>query len=259
MDLGKYLERIGATDSAVGRTADSLSGLQTLHLLSIPFENLDIHWNRKIRLDEAAFFGKIVESGRGGFCYELNGLFAHLLREIGFEVRLVSARVAIKEGGYGPPFDHLALIVQTEDGERLVDVGFGDFSAAPLKFRENIEQLDANGVFRLTREQGDTMIVWQKNGELWERCYMIDPKPRRLSEFGGMCEYHQTSPNSHFTRGRLCSQMLEDGRKTLTEGRFVTSRNGHRTETAFDAATGFDDFLRREFGIAKPAAEGRNS
>lgn len=251
MDVERYLRRIGAEDFPIEKDSVTLARLQKLHLLAIPFENLDIHWKRKIRLDESEFYRKIVDSGRGGFCYELNGLFAWLLREIGFEVRLVSARVAIKEGGYGPPFDHLALIVDAEDGERLVDVGFGDFSAAPLRFRENLEQLDANGVFRLTREGADALLVTQKAGDEWERCYLIDAKPRRLSEFAGMCEYHQTSPNSHFTRGRLCSQMLDNGRKTLTEGRLTITSNGQRSETAFDAKKDFESLLSSEFGISR--------
>ena len=81
------------------------------HLLAVPFENLDIHLGRPISLDQDALFGKIVTRRRGGFCYELNGLFALLLRELGFEVTLLSAGVARADGGFGPEFDHLTLLV----------------------------------------------------------------------------------------------------------------------------------------------------
>src|SRR5467141_2221875 len=104
MDTEAYLERIGYR----GPTRPSLNvlrGLHRRHLLSIPFENLDIQLHRPIILSEAAFHDKIIKHHHGGFCYELNGLFANLLEEMGFKVSMLSARVARKSGGFSPDFD----------------------------------------------------------------------------------------------------------------------------------------------------------
>jgi N-hydroxyarylamine O-acetyltransferase len=109
-DLPAYLQRLNYTGPLTS-SAETLRALHQAHLLAVPFENLDIPLGRPIIPEEAALFRKIVEEGRGGFCYELNGLFAALLRELGFKVTLLSARVARAEGGFGPEFDHLTLLV----------------------------------------------------------------------------------------------------------------------------------------------------
>src|SRR5215213_6707253 len=135
MDVQAYLRRINYRGE-LAPTVATLRELHRAHLLAVPFENLDIHLGRAILLDQDALFDKIVTRRRGGFCYELNGLFALLLRELGFEVTLLSAGVARAGGGFGPEFDHLTLLVKVPSAEAmalylpsaswLADVGFGD-------------------------------------------------------------------------------------------------------------------------------------
>src|SRR3989442_6922162 len=111
MDTEAYLERIGNR----GPTRPSSRVLRRLHrrhLLSIPFENLDIHLHKPIILNEAALYDKIVKHRRGGFCYELNGSFASLLKKLGFKVSMLSAQRATKCGGFSPDFDHMTLLAQ---------------------------------------------------------------------------------------------------------------------------------------------------
>ena len=115
MDVDAYLHRINYRGS-LAATAQTLRDLQTAHLLTVPFENLSIHSGELIILDDDALFEKIVLRRRGGFCYELNGLFAALLRELGFEVVMLSAGAANAQGIYGPDFDHMSLLV-TVHGE----------------------------------------------------------------------------------------------------------------------------------------------
>jgi len=114
--IDAYLSRIGYT-GAREPTLAVLRALHVRHLLAVPFENLDIHWKRPIVVDTERFLRKIVDERRGGFCYELNGAFAWLLRQFGFDVSLLSGRVPTADGGLGPPFDHMALLV-TIDGKR---------------------------------------------------------------------------------------------------------------------------------------------
>jgi len=125
VDVAAYLHRIHYR-GPLAPTAETLRALHLAHHLAVPFENLDIHLGQPIILDEARFYDKIVRRRRGGFCYELNGLFAALLRELGFDVTTLSARVIDTQPGMiGPEFDHLVLLVQLEE-RWLADVGFGD-------------------------------------------------------------------------------------------------------------------------------------
>src|ERR1051326_4663048 len=103
--VAEYLERIGY-DGPLDAGVDTLRRLHHAHLLAVPFENLDIHGGRPIVLERDALFDKIVRRRRGGFCYELNGLFAWLLANLGFRVTLLSAGVARERGGFGPGVAH---------------------------------------------------------------------------------------------------------------------------------------------------------
>src|ERR1043166_851204 len=164
MDVARYLARIGY-EGEVAPTAEVLRALHRRHLLSVPFENLDIHRKRAIAIDDDAFFRKVVDERRGGFCYELNGAFGNLLRAIGFDVANVSARpgsAAIQS--CGPEFDHLALIVPI-DGERwLADVGFGDSFLEPLRVDERGDQ---DGFHIEERGGGELLLVGKQNEYLF--------------------------------------------------------------------------------------------
>lgn len=249
MDVAAYLERIGYRGT-LEPTVATLRGLHRAHMLAVPFENLDIHGARRhISLDADALFAKVVGQRRGGFCYELNGLFGALLRTLGFDVQLLSGRV-LSGTREGPEFDHLLLLV-TIDGERWVaDVGFGDSSLEPLRLEDEGPQGCPMGAWKLTRE-GTTWAMWGlgPNGQ-WVERYRFSLTPHSLAEFAEMCEYHQTSPESPFTRNRLCSLPTANGkgRVTLSGNRLTVVTSGHRTiqrvdETAFAAA------LHEHFGF----------
>ncbi len=140
-----YLRRIGVTDP-VPSDVQGLFLLHRAHQMTVPFENLSIHLSEQISLAEADLVAKVVTARRGGFCYELNGLFALLLEALGAEVTRVAARV-YGDGGLGPPFDHLALVVRPADGSGpwLADVGFGSHAVYPLRLDERAEQDDPAG------------------------------------------------------------------------------------------------------------------
>ena len=110
-------------------------------MLSIPFENLDIHIGRPIILSEDAFYEKIIEHRQGGFCYELNGPFAGLLTSLGFKVSMLSAPVAGKNDGFTPEFDHMILLVTMKD-RWVADVGFGDPFTEPKRLDYSGPQTD---------------------------------------------------------------------------------------------------------------------
>ncbi len=125
MNVDEYLKRIDYTGS-LRVDAETLRNLQLAHLRNVPFENLSIHAGEPIVLNDEALFTKIVSNRRGGFCYELNGLFSWLLRTLGFDVCMLAAEVANREGGFGPEFDHMALMVNL-DGALVSGCGFRRF------------------------------------------------------------------------------------------------------------------------------------
>ncbi len=251
MNKENYLERIGIEKTQFTTNLENLNILQKQHLLRVPFENLDIHWKRRITLDTERFYEKIVGEKRGGFCYELNGLFCELLNELGFESKIISARVS-KDEGFGTEYDHLAILTKIDYKIFLVDVGFGDFTAEPLEFILNVEQQDSNGTFLIKKFDKDYFEVAKKVGEEWQSEYIFKNLACDLAEFSEMCNFHQNSPESHFTQGKICSVMTENGRKTLTDKKFLETNGGVKNETQIDSEEDFDEILLREFRINKP-------
>ncbi len=253
MNIETYLQRIGYVGDR-RPNADTLRDLQLAHMLTVPFENLDIYLGRQIVLDLPLLHDKIVERRRGGFCYELNGLFAWLLQEMGFSVTLLSASVARSNGGFGPEFDHLTLLVgihsQVEDGKRwLVDVGFGDSFMQPLIFDGSDLQAHGRNLYRLV-EDGDYRVLRQKDGEsLWADQYRFGVTSRAFDDFEAMCHYHQSSPQSSFTQKRLCTLATSTGRFTLSDDRFIVSEHGLRTERLLKGEEDFLETLREKFKI----------
>ena len=219
------------------------------HLLSIPFENLDIHLGRPIILSEDAFYEKIITHKRGGFCYELNGSFAALLRSLGFKVRMLSARVASRDGGFSPEFDHMALLITMKD-RWLADVGFGDSFTEPKRLDYSGPQSDNGRVYRVSRGAGGRLLCrWDREKNLWEPQYMLSLRPRRLKDFVRRCSYQQTSPNSHFKKGRVCTLLTRNGRVTLTDTKLIVTGGHRRIERPVKTGGEFDRLLRKWFGV----------
>lgn len=253
MNVQAYLDRIGY-QGPLAPTAGTLRALQLAHLRAVPFENLSIHAGQPIVLDGDALFEKVVARRRGGFCYELNGLFAGLLRALGFEVVQLSAGVARRDGTFGPDFDHMALLVRFSEGrpdERwLVDVGFGDSFLEPLRLDETGEQVQGGRAYRID-EDGAHRVLLQRQGAEgpWEPQYRFTLQPRELPEYTEMCRYHQTSPQSHFTQKRVCSLATADGRVTLSDLRLITTRGGVREERMLGNEDEHAAALRELFGV----------
>jgi N-hydroxyarylamine O-acetyltransferase len=246
MNLFAYFSRIGYTGPRDPSLA-TLSALHRAHLFAVPFENLDIHLGRRIDLDEEAIFEKIVARRRGGFCYEQNGLFAAVLRALGFEVTLLEARVSRGDGTFGIRFDHLTLVVQLAD-RWLADVGFGDSFLDPLRLDDPGDQTQENGTFRV-RHDGTQGVYARRVDGAWRDEYQFFLTPRQLADFAPGCHYHQTSPLSSFTRKRVCSLAAPEGRITLSDRKLITTRNGQRDERDLPDEDAFHAALREHFGI----------
>jgi N-hydroxyarylamine O-acetyltransferase len=244
-----YLDRIRYKGPTTPN-AETLRSLHRAHMFTVPFENLDIGLGRKITCDENHFLHKIVDERRGGFCYEMNGAFAALLRELGFQVTLLSARVSGGDGNYGLEFDHLTLRVELEQ-DWLADVGFGDSFVDPLRLEPSLEQEQFGRRYRITSGKNRFHLEAHAD-DAWKQQYEFTLHPRELSEFAGMCHYHQTSPDSHFTRKRICSLATPEGRITLTGDKLIETRNGVREEWVLQGDEEWRAVLRDRFGVSLP-------
>ena len=220
MNPAPYLERL---DCAAPERADApaLRRLHLAHLQRVPFENLDIHLKQPIRLELPHLYDKIVGRRRGGFCYELNGLFAWLLGTLGFQVELLSARVYGPQG-LGREFDHLTLRVRT-DGDWLADVGFGDSFLEPLPLEPGLEVVQRGTRYRLSQAGDQWTLHQQHPGGEWTPQYLFTLRPYQLEDFAPVCHFHQTDPASPFTRKRVCTWATPEGRLTLSEDRLITT------------------------------------
>lgn len=245
MEIRDYLKRIHY-EGSLEPTLETLRGLHEAHMLTVPFENLDIHLGRKIQLDEATILNKIIEQRRGGFCYELNGAFAWLLRSLGFQLNMLSAGVANRRTGFGPEYDHMTLLVHLDE-DWLADVGFGDSFRQPLLKQNALAQPQDSGTYRLQRKQ----IYWivQREEQEWKPQYRFTLQPHELGDYEEMCEYQQTSPNSHFTRQRVCTIATPDGRVTLSDQRLITTTHGKKTERELSDQKEYDAALAEYFGV----------
>ena len=273
MQLPEYLARIGYSGE-VTPTVAALRNLHRRHMFSVPFENLDIPLHREIVLDLEHIYDKIVRHHRGGFCYEQNAIFAWALRVIGFQADMLSAGVARPDGSYSPDFDHMCLLVRVpesgksgrepEEGDAswLADVGFGDSFVEPIPFLLDHIHRERGWEYQITRD-GDGYLLRRRstvsNSEAnrakadWKHQYRFTLPPRQLSDYSQMCNYHQTSPLSHFTQNRICSRATPDGRVTLsgTAGgtTLIVTENGTRTDTPVESPADFERLLKQHFGI----------
>ena len=258
LDARRYLQRIGDCGDLTPTLA-TLRRLHQNHLRTVPFETLDIHRNRPLSLEPPRLFEKIVEKRRGGFCYELNGLFALLLEDLGFHVTRLSGRVIDKEGSPGPEFDHLTLMVRIESRDWLADVGFGESFTEPIPMdggsgkgeRDVVESnvVESNVVVFCVVECGSHFELRHRPLEGDEKVlYTFTTIARHLRDFEEMCRFHQSS-RSPFAKESVCSRLTSLGRITLRGQLLIETRGESRTETDLGSEAERDRALRERFGI----------
>jgi N-hydroxyarylamine O-acetyltransferase len=207
MHLSGYLRRIGFNGEP-RPDLRTLRRIHRLHLESIPYENLDVQLGRKVGLDLDAIYGKLVTARRGGWCYEMNGLFAWALERIGFKVTRLAGAVLRDKVGDTSIGSHLALCVHLDDCY-LADVGFGDGLIEPVLLGEGSFRQDAFD-FRLERlDESWWRFHNQPHGGAPSFDFRLSEAPQeRLAE---RCEWLQSSPESLFVQNAVC-QRYADGR-----------------------------------------------
>lgn len=229
MDVDALLDRIGAKPPAAP-TGAALTALHRAYALTMPSEDYDIHLGVPVSLQLDDIADKMIRRRRGGYCYELNGLFAGLLRELGFDVTLFSAFTIDEKGTHGPDFDHLRLLVDTFDGLFLADCGNGGSWIDPVPLRTGV-----HGHVRLQRD-GDLWWTSERRRDgSWEPGWAWYPRPRELPEFAERSRYHEHDPNSYFVARRFAVLPTPNGRISLLNGVFSEIDHGVRIDTTVDA------------------------
>ena len=251
MDVDAYLERIGY-DGPREPGEETLVALHRAHMLAVPFENLDIHLGIANVLDPARVFDKVVTRRRGGWCYELNGMFALLLEHLGFAVTRYSAAVVLVDPP-SPDFAHLTLRVDL-DRPWLADVGFGASFTRPLRFDDEGDQERDGNVYRLAQGRDGRMVLHENGGPQ----YAFALEPRAMEEFAEMCVLQQTTPGSHFLDAPICSRATEEGRESLSGMRLITTTKDGRSERELASEEERTAVLRDVFGIDLGAARLRD-
>ena len=258
IDLAAYFERIGFSGPA--RPAPTLDTLRALHLLhpqTIPFENLDVLIGRPVRLDLESVQRKLVESRRGGYCYEHNLLFRSVLQTLGFRVRSFAGRVLWgRDAPEMPARTHMLLLVDLDEGTFLTDVGFGGMTlSAPLALQTGLEQITPHGAFRLDDAGGEppAYILQALVNGAWTRVYRFDIDPQYDADYEMTNYFVSAYPQSIFLHNLLAARLAPGKRFGLFNRRFSAhdEREGsdHRE---LDSVADLRRVLENELGIRLP-------
>jgi len=252
--LSKYFRRIGYTGTSKPNV-DVLNSVLRHHVFAIPFENLDVQLGRPVTTDIDAAYEKIVISGRGGWCYEQNGLFGWALEEAGFGVTRVAAAVMRQDRGHSADANHLCLLVDVpgSDVRYLADVGFGGsmIEAIPL-----IEAEHEQAPFRigLKRLSGNTWRFWEDDGD-GEFSYDFSGGAADESALSHKCKFLQSDPASGFVLNLVLQARTAHEHKTL-RGRVLKVRTAAGTESRIlGSADELLDVLSNHFGLNMPEIE----
>lgn len=247
MDLDAYFRRIGYSGPR-DATLGNLRAMQRAHFYNVPFENLDIARGRRIQVDEAVNFTKVVGERRGGFCLELTGLFARVLRQLGYRVDVLAARVMTPDGQLSYPASHMTSVVHLDE-PWIVDVGFGGRIAGPLRLADRGVQ-EFEGRKHTVANDGDHWLVTVNEAGNGSMTYLFTLEPREWSYFSAVCEWLQTSPDSRFTGGDIVSLARPDGRATIGGGRLIVTEGEQRQERDIASPEDERGLLKEMFGLS---------
>jgi len=251
MHVDAYLHRIGLMDRPKA-DLEGLAALHRAHLLAIPYENLDVALGRPVSIERAPIFEKMVTRRRGGWCYEMNGLFGWALAELGFKVTRSAGAVMREVSGDNAIGNHLVLKVELREGTYLADVGFGDGPLDPIRVAPGAFA-SHDFEFALSRAPHGW---WRLHNHKWGGAPSFDFNlaPADESLLAKKCEWLQTAPDSVFVQNTVCQRHTADGLAIL-RGRVLRALTpaGHAGRLITDA----DDYvavLDKVFGLHLPDA-----
>ena len=254
-DLNRYLARIGY-EAAAKPDLETLTALHSAHVDKIPFEGMDPLLGRPVNLDLASLQAKLIDSPRGGYCFEQNAVFKAALEEIGFNVTSLGGRVRWMSPPDEPlgPRTHMLLKVDLPEGSYLADVGFGAFLLdKPLRFETDVEQTTSMGSFLLKRaDRMFTLSAQQPDGH--RPMYAFDLEPQIAADYELGNWFAATNPKAPFIHVLIMERVGADKRYKLINRHYaIESRDGEITQEAdIDDAGEFGRILKDVFGVTPP-------
>jgi len=213
MNTNNYLKRLDCKNNEIV-SLENLRSLQKQHLLTIPFENLSLMTKNKVEMNLEKIFNKIINEHRGGFCFELNQLFAWLLKALGYELKLVACRVfGVSTKTYTPWYSHIAIVVKLNEKEYLVDVGFSSACRFPIELVPDRIQKDLIGRIKInsansdeTGMQNSFTLLRCEVADLnqWTPMYQFSMDAKQISDFEEMLEWVQSPACPRFFNRSIC-------------------------------------------------------
>lgn len=257
IDLDAYFARVGY-DGPRDNSLATLRRLHELHPRAIPFENLDPLLNRPVKLDPASLQAKLVDGGRGGYCFEHNTLFADVLRQLGYPVTEATARVRWAAPPDEPlPRTHCLLFVEAEGERYLADVGFGgNVLTAPLHLSSREAQTTPHEMFRLV-EENERLVQEAKLKDDWEPLYAFDFSETHPVDFELGSWFTSTHPESIFVKGLMGARAESGKRYALRDNQLAVHSMGGGTEkTILKSAGEMRDALTDLFNLRLDQLDG---
>ena len=245
--LEAYFKRIDYQGEAKPNLA-TVTALMRRQLLSVPFENLDIQDGKIISLNPNDIVQKILHQQRGGYCYEVNGLFAMALAALSIPYFFIAARPITH--GARKPKTHMALVAKLQGEKWLCDLGFGGYGIrAPMRLSALDLEVNQDGeLFMLSLDQENELILKMHNKLAWEELYGFDLTPQNWADFAPANYFNSTHPDSIFTRKLLVAICTPTGRKIAFGNRFKKIENGQESKQLLSAENR-SQILREEFGL----------
>ncbi|MCG8565908.1 MAG: arylamine N-acetyltransferase [Desulfobacterales bacterium] len=249
-DCEAYFKRIGYTGSTAP-TLETLRGIHHAQLYTIPFENFDILMGLGISLDSHHIFKKLVRQNRGGYCFELSGLFFDALTHLGFTLRPLLARVHKTDTPTGR--GHRIECITLEGKEWIADVGHGaDTPRCPLPLEMDTETSHGGLTFRLKADPVFNTMVQVKKENQWENLYSFDRTHVCQGDIDYGNHYTATHPDSIFTQFRVAVLPVEGGNITLFDTALKQTRGNSSQGLTLEEGREYLHALKTHFNIELP-------
>lgn len=247
-NVEEYLNRIGYK-GPLEVSAKTLWDLHVGHVTHIPFENLNPLQGKPVLLNRDDLFEKIVRRNRGGYCFEMNGLFSHVLKELRFNVTDVFARVYRPDFGFSGRA-HQVLIVDVEGQRWMADVGFGgNGPIAPVKILEGEDQEQYGRYYRMKSHPVHEHVLEFKVEEGYETVYSFTSEPCYPMDYDIASYFTSTHPESVFCNVLMCTKPTKAGRVSIFDRNLKIIEDGKITETTLESDAQINQALEMHYGI----------
>ena len=260
IDISSYLEFI-QYEGQRQPTWETLHALHVKHTRSIPFEGLSPFTGMEVSVDMDSLMAKFIKQGRGGYCYEHNSLFQYILRNMGFTVQGLAARVRLNvPDNVVTPRSHMLLLVEAEGEKFIADTGFGGLTlTAPIRLVADIIQATPHGPYRLLRN-GEEFCLQTKAKDEWRDLYIFDLVPQHPQDYEVFNWYTSTHPTSPFVNDLIAARPVESGRHALLNSQYSFYRlDGGAEKRLLNSIDEIREVLENEFRISTSTIPGLDS